>query len=85
MASQKKRQRDAVYKMYVDLTQTVKKGFESVTDEELLQVIGNYMSLMDPPEDAEEISLTPDEIKQTALLAAQALSRQLYERLSNKQ
>ena len=81
MASQKKIQRDAVYKLYVDLTQTVKQGFSNVPTEDVLKVLGGYMKLMDPPEDAEEISMSPKEVKQTALLAAQALARQLYERV----
>lgn len=80
MPSQKKQKRDAVYKLYVDITMAVKKGFSSVSDEDLEGVLANYMSLMNPPEDAEEITMTPDEVKQTALLAAQALARQLYER-----
>jgi len=80
LPNQKKQKRDAVYKLYVDLTQTVKRGFAGVSDDDLQKVLANYMALMVPPEDAEEISMSPDEIKQTALLAAQALSRQLYER-----
>lgn len=81
MASQKKAQRDAVYKLYVDLTQAVKQGFGGVSTDDMLKVLGGYMKLMDPPAEAEEISMSPNEIKQTALLAAQALARQLYERV----
>lgn len=75
------KKRDAVYKLYVDLTQAVKQAFRAASEEELQKAIGGYMSLMNPPEDAEEITLNPNEIKQTGLLAAQALARQLYERV----
>lgn len=81
MATKKKTQRDAVYKLYVDLTQAVKKGFNNVPTEDMLKVLGGYMKLMGPPEEAEEITMSPDEVKQTALLASQALARQLFERL----
>lgn len=77
----KKKRRDAAYKLYVDLTQTVKEVFKNSTEEQMQRSIGAYMQLMNPPEDAKEITLTPDEIKQTALLAAQSMSRQLYERV----
>lgn len=80
MAKNKQR-RDAVYKLLVDLTQAVKKGFSQTSEEDMLNVLGGYMKLMDPPAEAVEITLSPNEVKQTALLAAQALARQLYERV----
>lgn len=79
--SKKKQHRDAVYRLYVDLTQSVKQAFRGASDKEIESAIGGYMALMKPPEDAEEITLKPDEVKQTALLAAQALTRHLYERV----
>lgn len=80
MAKNKQR-RDAVYKLLVDLTQAVKKGFSGTSEEDMLNVLGGYMKLMNPPAEAEEITMSPNEVKQTALLAAQALARQLYERV----
>ena len=80
LPNQKKQKRDAMYKMHVDLTQAVKQGFSGVSEDDMMGLLGGYMKLMDPPEDAEEITMSPDEIRQTALLAAHSLSRQLYER-----
>lgn len=81
MLSPKQAQRKAVYRMYVDLTQTVKQAFKSTTNNELINALGGYMKLMNPPENAEEITMSPNEVKQTGLLAAQCLARLLYGRL----
>lgn len=70
-----------MYKLYVDLTQTLKEVLKDTTEEQMQAAIGSYMTLMNPPEDAEEITMSPDEIRQTALLAGQAMARQLYERV----
>lgn len=80
MPNQKKQHRDAVYKLYVDLTQTLKQALSEASSDELQEALSGYMALMDPPENAEEVTLSPDDMKQTGLLAAQALARQLYER-----
>lgn len=76
--------RRATYKLYVDLTQAVKETLSGVNEEELQGMLASYMQLMDPPEDAKEITLTPEEVKQTGLLSAQCLARQLHERSKNK-
>jgi hypothetical protein len=76
----KAERRKELYKMYVELTQRVKEGFKDCTEEELVSVIQASMKLMTPPEGVEEVTLTVESLKQTALLAAQATARQLYER-----
>ena len=70
-----------MYRLYVDLTRTLKSFLNDVTEEQMQQSIGAYMQLMNPPEDAQDITLSPDEVKTLALLAGQSMARQLYERV----
>lgn len=76
-----KQQRDAVYKLLVDLTTTVKQAFSDASVDNMLNVLGGYMKLMNPPAEAEDITMSPNEVKQTALLASQALARQIFEKV----
>ncbi len=72
--------RRATYKLCVDLTLAVKESLSGVSEEQLQGMVASYMQLMDAPEDAEEVTMSPAEVKQTALLSAQCLARQLHER-----
>ncbi len=76
--------RRATYKLCVDLTQAVKESLAGVSEEELQAMLASYMQLMNPPEDAEEITMSPSEVKQTGMLSAQCVARQLYERSKNE-
>lgn len=69
-----------MYRLYVDLTKTLKETISGTPDEELLKALGQYMALLNPPPDCGELSMKPEDCKQVGLLAAQSLSRQLYER-----
>ena len=72
--------RRAIYKLCVDLTQAVKESLAGLSEEELQTMLASYMQLMNPPEDATEITMSPEEVKQTGMLAAQCIARQLQER-----
>lgn len=77
----KKKLRDQFYSINVDLNKSVKKMFEKVDAESMTEVFGAYMQIVghkDPGE--EDISVDPQTLQQMAMLAAQALSRQITER-----
>ena len=78
--NKKRARRDAVRQMYSDLTKEVKRGLGSSTEEELESLIAAAMSLMSPPEGVEDITLPAESLRQIGLFAAQAVSRQLWER-----
>ena len=76
----KKQRRDAVYKLYNDMTKVVKDGLKDAKDEELESLIAGFMSLMNPVEGVEEVTLPVDAIQQMAVFASQSIARQLLER-----
>jgi hypothetical protein len=76
----KKALRDARYAMYVDISQTSKSLLTETTDDELQQMLGSMLQLMNPPEDLEQVEVPAELMKQTALLACVTLSRYLHER-----
>lgn len=78
--SAKKQRRDAVYKLYNDMTKVVKDGLKDAKDEELESLIAGFMSLMNPAEGVEEVTLPVDAIQQMAVFASQSIARQLLER-----
>jgi hypothetical protein len=79
-SQQKKAHRDAIYKLNLDMTKTVKDGLKNATDDELQSLIAGFMQLMTPAEGVEEVTLPVDAIQQMAVFASQCISRQLLER-----
>lgn len=67
--------------MKVDLTKVAKEAFREVPEADMENVLGGYIKLMNPPKDADEITMSPDEVRQTGMLAAVALANILYERV----
>ena len=72
--------RKSTYKLCVDLTQAVKESLAETSEEELQSMLASYMQLMNPPEGAEEITMSTIEVQMTGMLAAQCIARQLHER-----
>ena len=72
--------RKAVYGLYVDLTKHVKIMLKDTSIDSLHGLIKAHLTLLTPPEGVDEVTLPIEALKQTVLLANQAVARQLYER-----
>ena len=76
----KAEKRKAIYGLYVSLTQHVKELLKDTSTDELHGLIQGHLTLLNPPEGVDEVTLPIESLKQTVLLANQAVARQLYER-----
>lgn len=79
-----KQRKDAVHRLYNDMTAAVKLALKDVSDEELEKLIADTMQFMAPPSDLEEITIPAAALKQTALFAVQSATSQLLQRHKKK-
>lgn len=81
----RKAKADAYYRMNVDLTRNLKEGMREVPIEKLEETLNAYLSLMTPPDDAQEtVEVQKEILQQMSLFAAKTLTHILTERFRGK-